>query len=70
MNGVTELLQALHEPMASMGAISGVEVSGTQILVDSSVAQQVIGDDQDRVGHRHGRTLSPATSSEAMVLSR
>jgi len=46
-----------------------MEVIGTEFLILGPIAQQVVGNHQDRVSHRHRRALEAAPPGQATVLN-
>ena len=44
------------------------EVVATELLVGAALGEDVVGADEDRVGHGHDRFLVPAAAFDAEVL--
>ena len=43
----------MHEATVYCAAVTLIEVVGPEIVVDRTVTQHVVGDDQDRLANRH-----------------
>lgn len=68
---MTHPLQLTDEPLLVGGAVVAMEkVVGSQLPVGLPSVEDVVGDDQDRVRHRHDRAFVAAASLEAPVLAR
>src|SRR5229473_5084422 len=65
---VSEVLEALDEPMLEAFAATFVEVLDAEVVIHLAAAEQVVDDDQDGMAESNGRLLLAAAGSEPTVL--
>src|SRR4029079_7122564 len=67
-DGVDEGLEAADEPALESVLVAAVEVVTAEVVEIGAILEEVVTDDQDRVGDRDGGPLLAPAGSQAMVL--
>lgn len=55
-------------PLDGPGLVALVEVVGAEVFIRGSIAEQMMSDNQNSVGHCHRCALGPAAGSDPVVL--
>src|SRR5690349_4228437 len=65
---VAEGFEALDEAVLEGVLVAAVEEVGAEVVVGAAILEEMVGDDQDRVGDGDGGLVGATASGEAMVL--
>ena len=68
MDFEAEFLEAADETVGDLGAVSSIEVVGTQVVVLDPIAEHVIGGDEHGGGYGDDRLLRTAAALDTQEL--